>query len=124
MTDPKNIEQRNIEALKALIFFILILFVIAGSLDLGYLNAKKYNMIKGLEIAAWAGVQGLPDVNAARHLTLNVANSQGLALKPSEIKIDPKGQWIQIDKRDYYETVFLYHVGINRIAFHAHVFGF
>jgi len=41
-----------------MLFFILVLFIIAGCLDIGYMNAKRYDMEKGLEIAALTGVEG------------------------------------------------------------------
>jgi len=122
MTNLTNREYRNFEALRALIAFVCMLFIIAACLDVGYYNAKKYNIQKGLEASVLTGVMGLPNVPLARHLTLNVANSQGLALEPYEIMIDPNGRWIQVDKLDYYDTIFLCNVGIKRIPINAHVF--
>lgn len=124
MTDYKKRERRNYEALRALVAFICMIFIIAACIDIGYYNAKKYNLQKGLEVSALTGLQALPNAKLAKHLTLNVANSQGLALRPNEVIVDPQGQWIQIDKKAYYETMFLNKIGIKRLPIRAHVFDF
>ena len=122
MTDPKNRDYYNIEALRGLVAFIVMLFVCAVCVDVGYLQAKKFDMEGSLTLAAMTGVEALPDTHRATHLTMSVANAQGMALAPWEINYDPNRRWIEIDKSGYYETMFLKYVGIDRIPIRVHVF--
>ena len=124
MTDYQMRNHRNYEALRALVAFFLLLFVLAACLDVGYLGAKRYNLQEGLEVAASTGVMGLPNPHMARSLVLNVANSQGIPLQPYDVLIDPGHKWVQIDMRDYYETMYLQYIGIRRIPIDVHVFDF
>ena len=124
MTDYKKRDYYNVEALRALVLFVMLMFLIAVCVDVGYYNAKRYGLEEGLAVAVATGVEGLPNPQLARDLTSNVANSQGIPLHSYDVMVDPGHKWLQVDMRDYYDTMFLGYVGIKRIPFNVHVFDF
>ena len=124
MTDYKMNNHRNYEALRALVAFFLLIFLLAACVDVGYMTAKRYNLEGGLALAASTGVEGLPNPHLARSLALNIANSQGIPLQSYDVMIDPGNRWVQVNMRDYYDTMYLQYIGIKRIPIDVHVFDF
>ncbi len=124
MTDTKTRNYHNIEAIRALGMFIVMLFVFAVCLDIGYYQAKRFEVQSSLNLAIMTGVEALPDTHRATTLTMSVANSFGMNLHPWEIAFGTNKKWLEVDKSSYYETMYLKYIGINRIPINVHIFDF
>lgn len=124
MTDPKTRDYYDYEALRGLVAFCAMLFVFAICMDVGYMQAEKYQIEAGLSTAAMTAVEVMPDAHQAVTVAMNVANSQGLQLFPWEISTDPNQHWLEIDKSTQYDTMYLKYVGIRSIPINVHVFDF
>lgn len=127
MTDTKIQKRRdyhNIEAIRALGMFIVMLFVFAICLDVGYYQAKKFDMQSSLNLAIMTGVEALPDKHRATTLTMNVANSLGQNLRPWEIVYDLNNKWLEVDKSGSYETMYLKYIGIEQVPINIHIYDF
>jgi hypothetical protein len=124
MTNNKLRDYYNYEALRALVAFVMMMFLLAISLDVSYYNVQKFNLDSGLNLAASTGAEGLPNSQLARSLTLNVANSQGIPLEPYQVQIDRGNHWVQADMKAQYETMYLKYVGIKRIPIDGHALEF
>lgn len=124
MTDTKTREYHNVEAIRALGMFIVMLFVFAVCLDVGYYQAKRFDTQSSLNLALMTGVEALPDTHRATTLTMSIANSFGMNLQPWEISYDVNKRWLEIDKSSSYETMYLKYIGISRIPINIQIFDF
>lgn len=124
MTERKMRDYYDYEALRGLVAFFLMLFVVAICLDVGYLQAKRFDMQGSINLAAMTAVEALPNAEQARDLAMNVGNSQGMPLLPWDVNVDPNHRWLEVEKTDYYDTMFLKYVGVDRIPIHVYAFDF
>jgi hypothetical protein len=124
MTDNRKNAYYNYEAMRALVAFFMLLFVVAFSVDVGYLQAKKFEMQGNVNLATMTAVEALPDIAEAKNLAMNIANSQGTPLQEWNIKFDENKRWLDVEIRENYEPMFLKYVGIERVALRVHAFDF
>jgi len=124
MTDHKNTEYYDVEAVRAFGMFIVMMLFVAICVDFGYYQAKRFEFDSSVRLAAITGAQALPNRHRAERAATSVANSLGVPLTNWEIKYDDHNNWLQIDKSTYYETMFLKHIGINQIPINAHAFSY
>ncbi|MCD6218252.1 hypothetical protein J7L05_10420 [bacterium] len=124
MTDTKTREYHNVEAVRALGMFIVMLFVFAVCMDVGYYQAKRFDTQSSLNLALMTGVEALPNTHRATTLTMSIANSLGMNLQPWEVSYDTNKRWLEIDKSSSYETMYLKYIGISRIPINIHIFDF
>ena len=104
--------------------FIVMLFVFAVCLDIGYYQAKRFDMQSSLNLAIMTGVEALPDTERATTLTMSIANSMGQNLAPWDIRYDSEKKWLEVDKSDFYETMYLKYIGIDQVPINVHLYDF
>ena len=124
MTDHKDTQHYDVEAIRAFGMFIVMMLFVAICIDFGYYQAKRFEVDSSVRLAAMTGAQALPDRHRAQKVATSVANSLGVPLLNWEIKYDDQNQWVQIDKSMFYKTMFLKHIGIDQIPITAHAFSY
>jgi hypothetical protein len=124
MTDQRIINYHNFEALRAMVAFMFLFFIVATCVDYGYYQAQKFNIEGNINLAVMTGVEVLPDTREARTLVMSMANSQGVPVEPWEVSFDSDHRWLQVDKSDNYRTMFLKYIGVRQIPINVHVFDY